>query len=671
MSRTRILVVEDETIVALDVKERLTELGYEVTGVAERGDQALDLVNATRPDLVLMDIRLKGEMDGITAAEKIRQRWRIPVIYLTAFSEDPTFQRAKVTEPFGYIIKPVEDREIQWAIEMALYKHQAEQRLRESEARYRSLFEANPYPMWVYDLESLAFLAVNDAAVAHYGYGREEFLAMTIADIRPLEEIPQLMESVGRVGERPLNSKDIWRHRKKEGSIIDVEITSHILDYQGRRARLVLANDVTERLAMETALQKREKELTLLTDNMIDMISYIDQDRIIRYMSPSIRFVLGYEPLELIGQTALDLVHPDDRDRLLQEAGRALAEKAPTLKLEYRYRRAAGDYLWLESLCRFMRDDQGQLQGTVFSTRDISARRQAEEDLRRSESQYRLLAENTSDVVWLLDLTPGRFEYVSPSVERLRGFSAEEVMAQSIAEVMTPDSFRKTVEPLPARLAAFAAGDESMRRQIIEVDQPCKNGRVITVEILTALITGEDGQVAKIAGSSRDITQRKKLEAALRVKDERLQKLVQNMPAMLIAWDGDGRLVARNREWSQVTGYQPEEIPFLGDLMESMYPDPVYRASIMEEWRRRGNFFRDWESELTAKDGTKRSVSWSSIADQFPVPGWDSWAIGVDLTDRRMAEEALRKSRDELEVRVKERTSELESGEHKPPTGNP
>jgi len=136
MKQTRILIVEDEAIVSLDVQDRLRELGYEVTGVADRGDAALVMVASTRPDLVLMDIRLKGGMDGIAAAEEIRRHWHIPVIYLTAFSDDNTLQRAKVSEPFGYIIKPFEDREIQSAIEMALYKHQAEVRLRESERRY-------------------------------------------------------------------------------------------------------------------------------------------------------------------------------------------------------------------------------------------------------------------------------------------------------------------------------------------------------------------------------------------------------------------------------------------------------------------------------------------------------------------------------------------------------
>jgi CheY-like chemotaxis protein len=120
MSAIRILVVEDETIVGLDLKDRLVEMGYEVAGLVESGEAAVERVAADRPELVLMDIRLKGEIDGIAAAETIRRRWQVPVIYLTAFSEDQTLQRAKLTEPVGYIIKPFEDREIQSAIEMGL-----------------------------------------------------------------------------------------------------------------------------------------------------------------------------------------------------------------------------------------------------------------------------------------------------------------------------------------------------------------------------------------------------------------------------------------------------------------------------------------------------------------------------------------------------------------------
>src|SRR5437763_440124 len=116
---------------------------------------------------------------------------------------------------------------------------------RESEQSYRLLFESNPHPMWVYDLETLSFLAVNDAAMRHYGYARVEFLGMTIKEIRPPEDIPALLANVSKVTDG-LDTVST-RHRKKDGALIDVEIVSHTLTFAGRRAELVLALDVTER----------------------------------------------------------------------------------------------------------------------------------------------------------------------------------------------------------------------------------------------------------------------------------------------------------------------------------------------------------------------------------------------------------------------------------------
>ena len=127
---TSILIVEDESVVALDMQNRLRVLGYSTVGIASRGEMAIQLAQQRRPDLVLMDIRLKGEMDGIEAARQIRALCDIPVVYLTAFADEETLQRAKITGPFGYLIKPFEERELHATIEMALYQHQAEQSLK-------------------------------------------------------------------------------------------------------------------------------------------------------------------------------------------------------------------------------------------------------------------------------------------------------------------------------------------------------------------------------------------------------------------------------------------------------------------------------------------------------------------------------------------------------------
>ncbi|MCD6500575.1 MAG: response regulator [Candidatus Desulfofervidus auxilii] len=133
MAKAQILVVEDEGIIAQDIQNTLKKLGYAVPAIAYSGKEGIEKVQEIQPDLVLMDIVLEGGIDGIEAAEQIRRRFHIPVVYLTAYADEKTLQRAKITEPFGYILKPFEEKELYITIEMALYKHEMERRLKESQ----------------------------------------------------------------------------------------------------------------------------------------------------------------------------------------------------------------------------------------------------------------------------------------------------------------------------------------------------------------------------------------------------------------------------------------------------------------------------------------------------------------------------------------------------------
>ena len=130
MSRTKLLVVEDEGIVAMDIADRLTAMGYEVIGSAGSGKEAIALVEKKRPDLILMDIVIEGDFDGVATASYIHKHYQVPVVFLTANSDPRTLNRAKATSPFGYLLKPFEERELQVAVEMALYRHRAEEKIK-------------------------------------------------------------------------------------------------------------------------------------------------------------------------------------------------------------------------------------------------------------------------------------------------------------------------------------------------------------------------------------------------------------------------------------------------------------------------------------------------------------------------------------------------------------
>ena len=178
----RIQIVEDEGIVALDIRRHLESFGYLVTGTHASGESAIAEFDREQPDLVMMDISLQGKMDGLEAAQIIRDHYNVPVIILTALADEKTIERAKITEPFGYIIKPFEERELRTNIEMAFFRHNLETKLQESEERYRKFFQDDLSADFVAD-ESGVLLACNRAFIEYFRFGTaKEAIGKNIKD---------------------------------------------------------------------------------------------------------------------------------------------------------------------------------------------------------------------------------------------------------------------------------------------------------------------------------------------------------------------------------------------------------------------------------------------------------------------------------------------------------
>jgi two-component system cell cycle sensor histidine kinase/response regulator CckA len=260
MEQVQILIVEDETIVALDVRGTLESLGYTVSDVASSGEEALTKAVETHPHLVLMDVKLKGAMDGVEAAARIRDVLDIPVIFLTAFSDEKTLGRAKVAQPFGYLLEPFERRELHTAIEMALYKHEMETKLKESERWLATTLKSIGDGLIVTDAQG-AIVYVNPAFERITGYQRDEVLGQNPSLLKSGEHQGDLYQELWAT----ITAGEVWQGRfvnkRKDGSLYTADTTiAPVCDENGGIMNYIsLQRDVTRELQLEEQYYQVQK----------------------------------------------------------------------------------------------------------------------------------------------------------------------------------------------------------------------------------------------------------------------------------------------------------------------------------------------------------------------------------------------------------------------------
>lgn len=254
MPKIKVLVVEDESLVAKDIQNMLRGLGYDVVGVLSTGEEAIRVAEESEPDLVLMDIVLKGEVDGILAAERIWDALAIPVIYLTAYADEITLARAKVTEPFGYILKPFDERELQTTIEMAFYKAKMNKKLREREEWLSTILTSIGDGVVVADdMGRISFL--NPLAERLTGWRQEEILNRPLAEI-----LPPLTEAAANGAKPPLAEGLL---KAKDGRSLPIEQTVSSISGARRESRgqVLVFRDITQRKQSEIELKRSWESL--------------------------------------------------------------------------------------------------------------------------------------------------------------------------------------------------------------------------------------------------------------------------------------------------------------------------------------------------------------------------------------------------------------------------
>ncbi len=479
--RPRLLVVEDERIVALGIQAQLEGLGYEVVGLAASGPDAIARAEQARPDLVLMDVHLEGEMDGVEAARIIRRRFGAPVVYLTAYSDREVVERAKLTEPFGYALKPFEERELSVVVEMALYRHRMERKLR---AQKRLL--------------SATLRSIGDGVIATDRAGRVRFLnpvaermtgwGQKEARGRALEEVMVLVqEGTGEAIESPLRTA--VRERAPGPLVSHAALVSRACSLtpiddcttpltNGAGALLggvMVFRDVTEHRAALEVVAK----LAAIVSSSDDAIVATTAEGVITGWNAAAERLFGHAAGEATGHP-LSLIVPPGR---LDELGPVLVkiaqgERVPSF--ETQGLRKDGSQVDVLVTVSPIRGEDGQFLGGAMIARDVTHLRRLEEQYRQAqklESVGRLAGGIAHNFNNLLTAING-FAYLvrnslSPE-DRNRELLAQVIGAGERAAALTGQlltySRKQMFQPQVVNLCELIAGTEEMMRQVVRED---------------------------------------------------------------------------------------------------------------------------------------------------------------------------------------------------------
>ena len=522
-----------------------------------------------------------------------------------------------------------------------------------SEKKYRYLFDNNPFPMWVYDLDTLKYIDVNESAVVQYGYTREEFLSMTLKDIRPEEDIEALINDVATTN-KVVNNAGIWRHKRKNGEVFFVEIVSHLIEFEGRLARLVLAHNVNERVLAEKKLAENETHFRNLADSGKALIWTSGTDKKCDYFNkPWLEFT-GKKLEEELGDGWAKGVHPNDLQRCF-DVYTGSFDKREKFSIEYRLRHKRGEYRWIldEGCPRY--DSAGKFIGYIGYCIDITDRKKAEGKIIESENKFRKIYEEGPFGMVMVG-KEHKFSNANKTFCDMIGYSEEELKNLSFMDITHPDDIKKDSENI-----------EKLRKKIIPVYKTekkyiRKDKTLIWGSLTTVSNFSDKGEFLYNLAIVEDITGRKNSEEKLKINEERFRQVVETSGVWVWEVDNEGLYTYVSRTEEGILGYNVSELIGKKHFYDFFIPEvkEELKSAAFEVFKNKG-VFRNFENPNLHKNGDIVYLETSGM----PLLDEKGNLIGYrgadrDITEKKLAEKERIKINEELEKRVQERTIQLQ-----------
>ena len=524
-----------------------------------------------------------------------------------------------------------------------------EKALLESGEKLSLIFESIKDGIILIDLEG-NIVDVNEATVRMSGYSqKEEIIGRSSLEFVVEKERSHAIEDMTRqVSEGRGADLSSYTMIDKNGKEFAGEVSATILpDSNGHPAGYIaVVRDVTERRQIEGALRESEEKLRLTFESIQDGIILIDLDgKVVDVNEATVRMGGYRHKDQVIGRNAFEWIAPKDRSIVMDDLKDRI-EGHPKEKMEYSIHPADGRPFEAELTASMLRDEGGNPTGYIAVIRDISERKKTEDALRESEKRYRLVAENVSDVIWIMDMN-AKYLYISPSVERMRGYTPEEMLAMPGQDFVTPESAGLILKALSEEMTLEMSGKADPHRvRTLEMESKNKDGATLWQEVKITFMRDQEGKPIGFLGVSRDIDERKRTEEALKESEQKYKDLVEQERDVIFSIDADGRFTSIN---TAVTswGYMPEEI--VGQHYSMFLPHDLMNKLVADLTQ---PLMKDGEIVAEAmgldRDGNWRPIEFSAMLIMKDDKFAGARGIVRDIKERKRAEEALKQRNREL-----------------------